>query len=205
MSNSNEANNKPKLQLEAVYKALEDPDTFATVLLTICLIQYGEDTFKVDPLVLFAWLEEDFGLELNEDNQNKLNAIITALTTDYFYNDLQTFKAICKTLTSGDPGIVETDLDADEVTVPEILWGIYEVSLCNDDEVVNTYKFNSVIKSFINVVLKNEPMDQTLELNPEEFNIIKHNCNEIKLQLMNLGIKNQYFVFRFLLPDVIYL
>lgn len=184
------AQQKPKLNLEQTYLALENPDTFATVLLTICLIQYGEETFTVDPLVLFAWLEEDFGVELHEDNQNKLNAILVALTTDYFYNDLQTFKSICETLTTGDPGIADTDLDTDDISIPEVLWGVYEVSLCNDDVVVSTYKFNSLIRNFINVLLQDEPFDtQELQLNPEEYNIIKQNCNAISFQLRQIGIE----------------
>ena len=181
---------KPKLDLQRVYEALDNPETYATVLLTICLIEYGDQMFTVDPLVLFAWLEDDFGVEVNEDNQNKLNAIITALTTDYFYNDLETFKAICKTLESGDPGIVDTDLVSDEVTIPEILWGIYEVSLCNDDEVVNTYKFIPAIRAFINVLLKDEPNDPELELDTSESNIIKQNCIELATQLKLIGIKD---------------
>lgn len=180
---------KPKLNADVVYRLLQDPDAFATTLLTICLVQYQDDTFKVDPLVLFSWLEEDFGSAICESGQNKLNAIITALTTDYFYNDLTVFKAICESLTSGDPGIISTDIDADDASIPEILWGIYEVSLCNDDEVVNTYNFNPAIRAYINNILLNEPFVRDGTLDPNDSNIIRDNCALLKAQLMNLGIK----------------
>ena len=185
---------KSKLDVQAIYNLLSnyEEDVFATTLLTICLINYGDETFKVDPLVLFAWLEEDFGTEVSEINQNKLNAILAALTTDYFYNDLSTFKSICSTLTEGDPGVIDTELIGDETTIPEILWGIYEVSLCNDETVVNTYKFSNSIQSFINIALKENPLEQadsSLELSPSEENIIKNNCIALSKQLLKIGIK----------------
>ena len=83
---------KDSLDKKAVFILLQDGDTFGFTLLTICLICYGEDTFKLDPLVLYQYLKEDFGTELNDDNENKLNALITALTTNFFFKDLDVFK-----------------------------------------------------------------------------------------------------------------
>ena len=80
---------KSSLNKEGVFELLRDPETYANVLLAVCLINYGNETFKVEPLTLFQWLKEDFGTELHEDNENKLQAILIALTTDYFFTDVR--------------------------------------------------------------------------------------------------------------------
>ena len=51
------ANNsfKTELNKQGVFNALQNPETYATVLLAICLINYGNETFQVEPLVLFQW------------------------------------------------------------------------------------------------------------------------------------------------------
>jgi hypothetical protein len=181
-------NEKASLNREHVGLLLDNPDTFATTLLTICLIMYGDETFKVDSLVLYQWLKEDFGVELCEENESKLAAIIIALTTNFFYIDLDVFKSICKTLTSGDPDLDEFD----NPTIPEILWGLYEVSLVSDDTDVDLDKFSPSVELFINSTLKEDISDDSIE-DEETIQaelIISENVEELKKQLVFIGIKN---------------
>lgn len=184
---------KGRLNRENVYTLLQDPDTFATVLLTICLIMYGDETFKVDSLVLYQWLKEDFGTDLCEENESKLAAIIVALTTDYFYTDLEVFKSVCKTLSTGDPGAYSIELFEDAPTTPEVLWGIYEVSLVSEDEVVETEDFSPIVKLYIDAELNDNVDDIDGDGEEETFDpsqIIAENVNELRNQLVLAGLKD---------------
>lgn len=185
------ANNKIKTELnkQGVFEALQNPETYATVLLAICLINYGNETFRVEPLVLFQWLKDDFGTELHEDNENKLQAILIALTTDYFFSDLQVFQNICKTLESGDPDIMESNFMADPATIPEVMWGIYEVALNSEDQVVDNLPFSKQVDNFISKVLDDDidDVDDGSQMN-EQSNIIQNNVTEMKEQFKSIGI-----------------
>ena len=180
---------KKDLNKRNVAVLLQDGDTFGFTLLTICLICYGEDTFKLDPLVLYQYLKEDFGVELNPDNENKLNALITALTTNYFFKDLAIFKSICQTLTEEDPGVFDASFD--DPTVVEVLWGMYEVSLVYDDKDKDEY--SPEIEAFVNKALKTDPNDieesgLTDEETYQEF--IINNVADLKQQLIDIGLKD---------------
>ena len=180
---------KDSLDKKAVFILLQDGDTFGFTLLTICLICYGEDTFKLDPLVLYQYLKEDFGTELNDDNENKLNALITALTTNFFFKDLDVFKSICQTLTEGDPGIFDPNFD--EPTVAEIIWGMYEVSLASDEKDKDAYSPN--IERYVDKRLQEDPNDvEESGLDDEETyqELIYNNVAELKQQLIDIGIKD---------------
>lgn len=184
---------KARLNRENVYTLLQDPDTFATVLLTICLIMYGDETFKVDSLVLYQWLKEDFGTDLCEENESKLASIIIALTTDYFYTDLDVFKSICKTLSTGDPGAYSIELFDDAPTTPEVLWGMYEVSLVSEDQVVETEDFSPIVKLYIDAELSDNVDDIDGDGEEETFDpslIIAENVNELRNQLVLAGLKD---------------
>ena len=180
---------KKDLNPKAVFSSLQDSDTFAFVLLTICLICYGEETFKVDPLVLFQFLKEDFGTELTNDNENKLSAILAALTTNFFFKDLSIFKSICETLTEGDPGLFDPGFE--DPTVAEIIWGMYEVNLVYDEK--NRDEYAPEIEQFVDKKLETDPEDTeesglTNEETYQEF--IYNNVALLKQQLKYIGIKD---------------
>ena len=120
-----------QLNKKAVYRALADEDTFATVLHGICLTTYGEDVYKMDSVDLYAQLESDYGVWPAEDNENKIQAILSAVSQPYFYQDVTMFQTVCRTLFGGDPGL--TDLGVDDTTLLEILWGRYEVEVNAED------------------------------------------------------------------------
>ena len=191
---------KAQLDPKAVFTALQDPETFATTLLAICLIMYGDETFKIeDPLVLFKFLEEDFHTELNENCENRLQAILVSLKTDYFWNDLNVFQSVCKTLFSGDPDVYG-NMGYDDTTVPEVLWGMYEVALVSDKDIVETVDYAPAIQVFIDMLLKrdvNDVDDQAANINelgqqgldPTDA-VIADNANKLKAQLLAIGLKD---------------
>lgn len=176
------------LNKENIYVLLQDSDTYAFTLLTICLIAYGENTFKVDPLVLFQNLKEDFRAELCEENQNKLSAILTALTTNFFFSDLSVFKSICETLTDGDPGVFDPNFD--DPTTVEVLWGMYEVNLAYDE---NKEDYSEAIKKFVESTMQNDvedPEESGLQEGETYQEAIYDNVAELKQQLKDIGLKD---------------
>jgi hypothetical protein len=116
-----------------------DPNVAATILHTMILAAYkdevygDEDTDALDPVELWVRVKEDFRVTVSEENENKLNALMFALSTDAFYDDPLAFTSICMALAQGDLGDL-VDGMMEDLTVPEMLWGIYEVELNRDDQ-----------------------------------------------------------------------
>lgn len=114
-----------QLDKKAVYLALTNPNTLATVLHIILLSAYGEEIYDTDPVELFLRLDEDFNAQITEEGENRVNAILMSVSTELYYTDPQAFSAIADTLSQGDPGIDVIE----PLTLPEILWASYEVEL----------------------------------------------------------------------------
>lgn len=114
-----------KIEKKEAFKALSDDATFGTTAHVIALATFGEEVYTMDPLELFMNLEETYKMELSDEVAEKLQALLLATTTDAFYEDATAFRAICNTLVEGDPGFDSFD----NLTVPEIMWAIYEVEL----------------------------------------------------------------------------
>lgn len=117
---------------------LANPDTTATALHTILLTAYGDDLYgadgggQIDPVLLWTLLREDFSVTVPEENENRINALMLGVGTDAFYQDLRAFRAICMALYDGDMGDLVSGM-LEQVTLSEILWGVFEVALNRDD------------------------------------------------------------------------
>lgn len=141
---------------EAARKFLEDPETFATTLHVILASAYGEALYDpdgdfTDTLVLWTQVRDDFGTWISEEGENRLNALLLALTGEEFFEHPSAFMSICVSLHSGElggfaHGIVETP------EYPAMLWGIFEVSLNRDlaeDEPVELAHFSPAVRKLI--------------------------------------------------------
>lgn len=140
---------KPKRK--EIIEAFQNPNTYGTTVLSICLAQYGEDTFTEDAVEIYARLSEDFGTYLHDALESKLQALITAITTPYFMDEPEIFTSISKTLLTGDPGLSE--FIPDTPTLLEILWAIYEVGLSTGDD---DEEFSPAVQNVIDLVIQNE-------------------------------------------------
>lgn len=122
------------LDRRACADVLREAETPATVCMLILIAAYpdilGDDT--PDVLELWQAVNEDFSTTLHEDNENKVNALITALTTNAFYEDPEVFEAVSLGL-GGDLGdLVEGVLE--EATLAEMMWAAWEVGLWRTDD-----------------------------------------------------------------------
>jgi hypothetical protein len=144
-------------------------NTSATVLHAMVLTAYGdelygdEDTEAMDPVELWGRVREDFRVTVPEENENKLNALMLAISTDAFYDDPVAFTAICMSLSQGDLGDLVDGL-MEDLTVPEMLWGIYEVELNRDDQPEFAKEILAVIDQTV--------AEQAEELNVEETSVV---------------------------------
>ena len=139
----------------AVADLLSDDNTFGTVAHIIAFSTYGEDMYEMDILELFHNLEDDYKTQLSQDVCQKLQAILLATSTDAFFQDPEAFRAISNTLIEGDPGFMIFD----ELTVPEILWANYEVSLNHPGT-----DFTPAVQALIDRELREEGVDSEEEL-----------------------------------------
>lgn len=129
------------LDREVSSRLLADPETSATALHVIVLTAYGdavygseeEDIPPIDPVLLWALLREDFSVTVPEANENRINALMTALITDGFYEVEEVFVATCLALYNGDMGDIVSGF-MEDITLVEALWGIFEVALNRNDD-----------------------------------------------------------------------
>ena len=120
---------------------LRDSSTLATVIHLIVLSAYGEELYgdpergiePMDPIELYARIQEDFSAQLTEEGENRLNGLMMAVSTDGFYEDPLVFTSVAHALFSGDLGDL-VDGAIEDLDVPNMLWAIYEVAANRDDD-----------------------------------------------------------------------
>lgn len=188
---------------------LRSADTFSFVLLAIVLDRYTDDNgdFPDDlvdyPELLFKNIEEDFSIRLPQENEDKLNAALTVMTTDLFYTNWNVFNHVAQTFCSGDPG----DLDDDnEMDACKCMWSIVEAGLITDTPLERAGdRFAKDVIDKINDVVDNEAEDkeeQYEDIDAEEMDTMEEalaenyyqrylTCNMLELgkQLLRLGAR----------------
>ena len=133
-----------------IRQALEAKYTFATVLLAILLDNYGTEFFDWEPETLAMQVKDDFGATLPEINENKIWALVAALTTNQFYLYWEIFSETCRTLNNETPDFANFS----PVDPEDIAWGVTEV-LLNDppDKEAGTEEFSHEIASYAGITL----------------------------------------------------
>lgn len=170
---------------------LADPDSSATVLHLILLATYGDelhgDDEPMDPVELWLRVKEDYHVVVPEENENKINALMFALQTDAFYDDPLAFTSICSALYSGDLGDM-VDGVMEDLTISEMLWGIYEVELNRGD----SQDFCTAIDQLIDEVTQNEA-ESNEDLEEEEVipyyqRFVEEQRDDMFVQMKLLGV-----------------
>lgn len=133
---------------QAAADLIRDPETLGTTLLVILLSEYREQIFEMEPLEIWAAVQDDFRATVSEEGENRVNALLTALSTDAFYEDPEVFRAVCTCLYDGDLGdLVAGGLE--DLTVCEMLWAMKEVGSLRDDEPEFSKPVAAVIEDLI--------------------------------------------------------
>ncbi len=174
---------------------LADTETTATVLHMIILAAYGDEVYgslehgiePADPVELWLRIKEDFSVTVPESNENKVNALMLALSTEAFYDDPLAFISISNALYSGDLGDL-VDGALEDLTMPEMLWGIYEVELNRGD----SEGFALPIDRLIDEIIKNEAEDnedlEEAEVVPYYEKFVAEMRDDMLVQMRMLGV-----------------
>lgn len=169
---------------------LRDTSTHAFTLLAIVLRDYGEAVFTEDALALYADIHDDYGAWLPQTLENRLQAILTAMTNDAYLEDPSVFESVIKAITSGDPDLEGGDTD---ITYDEMLWTDYQVRLARGE---TSLAYGPLITEFFT------RLEQTEHAQSEdEYDLISGSLDtlkgELREQLVAAGFEFDY------LPDIV--
>jgi hypothetical protein len=135
-------------------KMLSDDDTFASCLLAIAVDSYSTECFDWEPDTIVKELEDDFNIQMPQVNQDKVNALIVALTTDQFYRDPVVFWQTGNVLSGAPANFV---MGADPLTVDEAAWAVVEVTLLDmPDGDQSVPEFSEDIGAMVGAILRSE-------------------------------------------------
>lgn len=143
-----------KLNTEVAFEYLMSPDALpCTVLLLLSTAYKGVDFLEEDSQEVFLTVKETYG-GLSLETENKINALVTLLTTDLFFHDVEVFESITLALTQGDigtPGDRLTDEKPSMVDIVQVL-RLTEILELSED-------FSDEIKNYMDDIFKNEAID----------------------------------------------
>jgi len=129
-----------KLNTGACRVAFQNPETSATVLHAIVLTTYGFEAIYgtaeepgMDPITLWECIRADFGADIDEHAQNRLQAIMLATSTNAFYEDPEVFYAVVCGMQHGDITDVMSGM-GDDISLAEIGMTLWELGNARDDE-----------------------------------------------------------------------
>lgn len=182
-------------------KLLASDDAYAFVLIAILLPVFGDDLFTEDTSILFADIEDYFDCHLSEESENRINAAITAMTTDLFFTNVNMFNSIALSFAEGDIGDIPDGI-LETPDVGDMLWAVQEMSLLigepKESEEFQS-KFSPAVVAYINEKLATvaedldevpddvDTLDEAFEV-PYFERVIDENTAQLIKQLYMIGV-----------------
>lgn len=157
-------------------KLLMDPESIGTVLLCGLIDEFGTECFEWEPETLNIEILHAWKVTPPQVTMDKIQALLTVLTTNTFYKNLDAFNHVCNAL-AGDGADFE---NYDPASISQIAWAIAETTLVSPpEEKDSSYQFGDEIITFITAKLDEEgfskpprilanlvkPKDNTTEIN----------------------------------------
>ena len=181
-------------------KLLASDDAYAFVLMTILLPVFGDDLFTEDSAILFADIEDYFDCHLSEESENRINAAITAMTTDLFFTNVNMFNAITLAFAEGDIGDIPEGV-METPDVGDMLWAVQEVSLLVGDpkeseefQSMFSPEVMSYVGNMLASVAEDDEVSDDIDELDEAFNepyferVIDENTAQLSKQLYMIGV-----------------
>lgn len=172
-------------------RALEDPDTYGTVLYAIALSTFGEEVFTgsleeppADMIVVFNELEALYGVRLPLEAESRLFAVQMLVSTEAFYRDPAAFTAICKALALGQTPDPVSGAFSD-LTPFEILHGLFEARLLLGEE---EPELQAPVAQLIIREFQESPEDLTDMVESPMENSVHESAALLRKQLRQLGV-----------------
>lgn len=108
-----------------IAQLLMNPDATGTALLVGLMDEFGPELMQWDPQTIGMEIEAEWHISPPQTNKDKIQALITYLTTNVFFQSLEAFSHICSAL-NGE----EADFDHyDMPDVSQMAWAIAECTL----------------------------------------------------------------------------
>lgn len=137
-------------QLRQVF---ESENTFASTMLIALTDELGSvEWFEWEPEAIRDEIRDRFDAKIPQDNMDKIQALVLALTTNQFYVSLEAFVGICNSL-GGDGADFRTFDPAD---VEEMCWAVTEVLLNDPQEGPLNEVFSEEIRHYIGAEAQRE-------------------------------------------------
>jgi hypothetical protein len=114
---------------------LKSPGVSATALLVGLIDEYGTELFEWDPETLRLEIKSDYGVAISQDNMDKVQALITVLTTDMYYRNLEAFMHVTNALSHNGANFQAYD----PPDVQEISWALAETALIDPPDKGTTF------------------------------------------------------------------
>lgn len=130
-------------------------EAFATTLLSILVKAYGIGCLNWDGITIQMQVKDDFDTDISRKVYDQLMGLISVLTTDSVYKDVEVFDEIVSALVGHGIGVEQNIPSVDDVA-----WVVAEIGLNDPDPVTRNPEdpWKSDIKKYIRVVLDNEGM-----------------------------------------------
>ncbi len=138
-------------RLRGEYLSREE-GTFASLVLAICLDEFGMGAIDWHPDTLRLEVRDTFQTRLSNDNLDKYYAAVTIISTNRFYRFVPDFVYLCNVLSEGSSDARIWDIADPE----EILWGVTEAMLLDppESDVSIEELFHPEIRAYVGEILK---------------------------------------------------
>ncbi len=130
-----------------------NPSTPASVLLFLLIDTDGLEFLNWEPETLDREIWSEWKVTPPQDNKDKIWALVTVMTTNLFYQDLNCFIHVCNALADNGADFSSWD----PASVSDMAWAIAEVSLIDPpDEKDTSYQFSPEIVAYMSAELDRE-------------------------------------------------
>lgn len=169
-----------KLEPSKVAELLANPNTYATTFHVILLATLGEQFYSMDPVEIFSELESRFNCRIAEEGENRINALLTLMSSDVALQDPEAFQAVAQSLAGGEIGDAMDGL-LDTLESLEVLWALYELTLNQEQE----DEASPAVLRFIDEVLASENDEDGMEGVQQDLEEMKV---RLHTQLASMGV-----------------
>lgn len=126
--------------------------TYASVLLAGLIRMYGPGVVEWDSATLEMEVKEDFGVYMPRIVFDQVMALITAITTDSVYREVEVFDQFVNAINR-----VGIQHEQDPPTVEELAWAITELAISDPEPVgLPDQPFNKQIAAYCRVCLQDD-------------------------------------------------
>ena len=132
---------------------LRHPNTMGTVLHAIAVRTWGTDIYGWEPETIVMEFKDEWEIDLPSAAADKLCALLSAVSSDRYYQDWAAFTYVNQVLCGHDGDVIE---GADPLLVAEAAWGVVEMRL-ND---ATPSPWGEEVGRYVGVLLDEEGFDR---------------------------------------------